>query len=177
MCSAKNTELPTSPVMQERWGDQLLNISFDDELVGEFYTLCTEEEMQFMGKKYGSLMELFRSELKVGEKKGNDMYKTFGRGIRSDIENIGHYVVNGFPVLSPLDILCLQDQMGETNWLAYFSKFNEMSQVQGEQALRSRGSSASHTWWRRMLSPSPPMAHANVFPNRADAAVHVESNI
>ena len=49
------------PVMQERWGDQLLNISFDDQLIGEFYTLCTSEEMQFMGKTYGSLMELFRS--------------------------------------------------------------------------------------------------------------------
>ena len=28
--------------------------------------------------------------------------------------------------------MCIQDLLGETNWLASFSKFNEISQVDGE---------------------------------------------
>ena len=120
------------PIMVERWGAQLLHLPLDNELMGEFYHLCGEEEMEFMGTKYANLMDMFRVELKVGEKKGNDMYQQFGRGLRSEIENIGHYVVNGFSILSPIDILCIQDMLGETNWLASFSKFNEISQVDGE---------------------------------------------
>ena len=118
------------PMMHDRWGDKLLNLSFEDS--AEFYNMCVTEEFQFMGTKYKNLLELFKAELKVGERKENDMYKYFGRGLRSDVQNIGDYVIHGFSVLSPIDILCLQDMLGETNWLAYFSKFNEMSQIDGE---------------------------------------------
>ena len=116
------------PLMLQTWPDQILNLPFDDNVHEVFYDIVAEREVSFMGKKYPSVMEMFKAELKIGEKKGVDMYKTFGWGLSSDVENIGHYVTGGFMILSPIDILCLQDLVGETNWLAYFSKFVEMQQ-------------------------------------------------
>ena len=170
------------PLMMDRFHDKLLNVSFDNELMGRFYTLCTTEEMQFMGTKYPNLMELFRAELKVGEKKGNDMYQKFGRGYRSDVKNIGHYVVNGFPVLSPIDILCLQDMMGETNWLAYFSKFNEMSQTEGEPPPHPLDAAVAllphaHGGGGDYTRVRPRHPHANANRNRENARIHVEPHL
>ena len=116
------------PIMLARWPNQIMNMPFDNNVATEFYNLVTDEEFSFSGKSYASLMELMRAELKVGERAGVDMYKTFGAGINSDVQNIGNYITGGFMVLSPIDILCCQDQLSGTNWLAYFSKFNEMSQ-------------------------------------------------
>ena len=110
------------PKMLERWPNDIMNMLYDNDLATAFASLCRDEEMESFGKKYPSLMKLLEVELPPNEPR--DMYQTFGEG--TDI-TILDYVVGGFMVISPWDILCCQDILSQTNWCGHFTKFSEIA--------------------------------------------------
>ena len=105
----------------------MMNLPFDNDIAAEFSNLCQAEPMEFGGTKYASLMDLFKANLKIDEDPGVDMFKTFGKGTAKSFTD---YVIGGFMVLSPLDILSCQDQLSGTNWLAQFAKFCEINNAE-----------------------------------------------
>ena len=109
------------PKMLERWPNDIMNMLYDNDLATAFASLCRDEEMESYGKKYPSLLKLMEVELPGGEPR--DMYQTFGEG--TDVSIID-YIIGGFMVISPWDILCCQDILSQTNWCGHFGKFCEI---------------------------------------------------
>ena len=122
------------PQFLARWGDRLLNMCFEDTIrrreespdqPGEFRLMVVSEEIEYEGVTYDSVFDLFHKELPKGEV--SDMTQTFGRRGQGGqaANNFTRYVLDGFLILSPIDILVLQDYTAETNWVASFAKYLE----------------------------------------------------
>ena len=97
--------------------------------------MVTTEPVTYEGVQYDSLMDQFHKELPKGER--SDMTQTFGRRGQGGqaANNFVRYVLDGFLILSPIDILVMQDYKGRTNWMASFAKYLE-AESEREEANR-----------------------------------------
>jgi hypothetical protein len=104
------------PTLLDRFGPQMLGLSFDPRIRSKVHGYL------------GSLMPQIK-QLAPG------LAESFGAAHGGKVTFQDDYVLGGFKIISPLDILAIQDRLDGTNWLASFAGFVESQQPGADHAI------------------------------------------
>ena len=122
------------PWMVREWPDQILRVARSPGLQDAFETVMRTEEVSDMKpnpQQYiydnGEFPDPYLKNAQGGRGGMKNFAKTFatrkdksGKNVRG---NSFQLYVDAFSILSPLDIIFLQDELGDDNWLPHFCKF------------------------------------------------------
>ena len=82
-------------------------------------------------------------------KEGKNFAQTFGQWRKGTTksQNSFEYYLDGLSILSPLDIIFLQDEIDQTNWVPHFCKFVRMRLTNECHATPERNTSCTEFPW------------------------------